>query len=867
MKTSKLFLSILSLFMLCTTGLKAQVCERLDAKRADSTFVSFMVDDIDRIVYQKSNAGDEGYSVAIVVPFVGDPTPLPLSEFVVLQYEPIGKAYQEIAREFDEHAPLVMLDCINNNNTISNEKPVDWTAQRPYGKVHFVVRNEPGYESTYEVVGQYTGKVYTDNAGFVFWEAPEDNHLGQDALTFFMPNEPVTIRVVSKELTTYEGYPFVGKYTGFGVTSGNGLLAKTDAAPFSLELKANTSCHVSSTDAMAYSFVDVYTYEDGAGGFKHYVEELAEDEKPDLSFRDQPAYGVNGTFFANDFIFCDIHDYNNDKHENTRYYLICKNPCDYVCAQRDASAYMALMEATDKYTGAKHWFFLSNYGINTYRATVDFVSGTTIGEPCEAFVTYNGTVQYKYVLADGGDPQFIAKGKEAGTFLSTDATGYDIKLDGFGTATIEGKEYPYTVESTVVTVTLEDGTHVYTIDIVGGTYTEVVSSDWNGAASYSNDHLEGRYLEESATLRNTASIVLDQNLVGTAKPGYAAISVNVYRGYDYISAVSDCQKYIYDTDAKTLTITNVLQGDGEGGTHRANLVFQLSDDLQKMWLAGDDTKIYATSYAGSYVSITQDNPLEAPVIVIVPLEDHYTAKLTATYYDSPVETTGELFINQDASGNAKEGYATLKITAMGSDVISSCVPYTYDNNVLTLKGVTVGDGNYGTTTADIVFNVTPDGRVQGTGTYYGTNMTTAFMQVDLASDDFVPAMPGDELAAKYTGKYYLGTNDDDGTGNNPTVDATLTIDRDANGNLKAGYAYFLVRMAAGKFGDKSVPYELANGQLVLKGYGLMDDPAADLVFTINSDGTLQATGKLQGMYSTMSAFYVDLSKAALSPAE
>ena len=867
MKTSKLFLSILSLFMLCTTGLKAQVCERLDAKRADSTFVSFMVDDIDRIVYQKANAGDEGYSVAIVVPFVGDPTPLPLSEFVVLQYEPIGKAYQEIAREFDEHAPLVMLDCINNNNTISNEKPVDWTAQRPYGKVHFVVRNEPGYESTYEVVGQYTGKVYTDNAGFVFWEAPEDNHLGQDALTFFMPNEPVTIRVVSKELTTYEGYPFVGKYTGFGVTSGNGLLAKTDAAPFSLELKANTSCHVSSTDAMAYSFVDVYTYEDGAGGFKHYVEELAEDEEPDLSFRDQPAYGVNGTFFTNDFIFCDIHDYNNDKHENTRYYLICKNPCDYVCAQRDASAYMALMEATDKYTGAKHWFFLSNYGINTYRATVDFVSGTTIGDPCEAFVTYNGTVQYKYVLADGGDPQFIAKGKEAGTFLAADATGYDIKLDGFGTATIEGKEYPYTVESTVVTVTLADGTHVYTIDIVGGTYTEVVSSDWNGAASYSNDHLEGRYLEESATLRNTASIVLDKNLVGTAKPGYAAITVNVYRGYDYISAVSDCQKYIFDANAKTLTITNVLQGDGEGGNHRANLVFQLSDDLQKMWLAGDDTKIYATSYAGSYVSITQDNPLEAPVIVIVPLEDHYTAKLTATYYDSPVETTGELFIDQDASGNAKEGYATLKITAMGSDVISSCVPYTYDNNVLTLKGVTVGDGNYGTTTADIVFNVTPDGRVQGTGTYYGTNMTTAFMQVDLASDDFVPAMPGDELAAKYTGKYYLGTNDDDGTGNNPTVDATLTIDRDANGNLKAGYAYFLVRMAAGKFGDKSVPYELTNGQLVLKGYGLMDDPAADLVFTINSDGTLQATGKLQGMYSTMSAFYVDLSKAALSPAE
>lgn len=52
-----------------------------------------------------------------------------------------------------------------------------------------------------------------------------------------------------------------------------------------------------------------------------------------------------------------------------------------------------------------------------------------------------------------------------------------------------------------------------------------------------------------------------------------------------------------------------------------------------------------------------------------------------------------------------------------------------------------------------------------------------------------------------------------------------------------------------------------------KGYGLMDDASADLVFTINSDGTLQGTGRLRGMYSSLSGFFVDLSKAALSPAE
>ena len=76
-----------------------------------------------------------------------------------------------------------------------------------------------------------------------------------------------------------------------------------------------------------------------------------------------------------------------------------------------------------------------------------------------------------------------------------------------------------------------------------------------------------------------------------------------------------------------------------------------------------------------------------------------------------------------------------------------------------------------------------------------------------------------------------------------------------------------MKSAAKKFGVKSVPYEITNGKLILKGYGLDGQPDADVVFTINADGTLQGEGKLRGMYSSVSGFWVDLSHGALSPVE
>jgi hypothetical protein len=47
-----------------------------------------------------------------------------------------------------------------------------------------------------------------------------DNHLYQDCWAFYMPNEPVLIKAVSKEKSVYVGADFIGNYSGYWITFG-----------------------------------------------------------------------------------------------------------------------------------------------------------------------------------------------------------------------------------------------------------------------------------------------------------------------------------------------------------------------------------------------------------------------------------------------------------------------------------------------------------------------------------------------------------------------------------------------------------------------------------------------------------------------
>lgn len=859
----KKFLTLtISLILTAFPNVAAQVSDRIDAISDNGTFRSFMVDDITSISY--SQEGGKGFTSFTVKIYDGTTATLSMYEYPTIRYATVGNEYMEIQRQHEENAVVVMLDCINNDHLIDASKPLDWTAATAGKKVHFDIRGTIGFDFSYEVKGLYTGKVYSDIPGFVFVDAKEDNLLGVNALAFRMPNEPVVIRAIATERTTYEGCDFVGDYQGYAVNPTEELFSNTAEPSLTMSLLANGSNHVSSTDGMKYDFADLYDFNVESNSFKHHIEELDEDEDPNLSFRDQPAYGTNGRFLNDRYVLAEIHDFNDDRLENTRCYLVSKQPFSCTVAQRDASQFQTLIEAVGT-DGDKAWFFLTDYGYRGTVASLEFLYGNSISTACEALVSYDGEVRLKYTYNPGSNPVFTLRSSEAGTYSHESGTLPDISLDGFGTATIDGTEYPYSASGSFVTVTLSDGTCYYLLDMQQHTYSVITPNAWEGPASFSNDSVHGAYCDEEANNKNSVSLLLDRNLMGEDREGYASLSVNITRPGGSISAISDCRPYIYDRENRQLWLTNVLVGDGKGGSVRTNLLFQLSDDLQQAWLSSEQhpsQQLAAVSYTGSYVVIDESNPLEAPEVVLPNLEKEYTATLQAGAFGSLTDAEASMHFDTDSEGNAREGYATLHISVMGTTMISACVPYTLSPDGVTLHDVTVGDGNYGTTTTDMVFSIAKDGSLQGNGEYYGCDMSTAFMTVDMASAPFKPVLPGSALAPQYTGKYFLGSNGEDAEV--ATVDALLCIDHDADGNLTPGKAYFRVRMPAGRFGDKSVEYRLTDNTLTLIDYGVKETDSPDLVFEIRSDGTLQATGYLYGTGS-ISGFYVNLAKAALTP--
>jgi hypothetical protein len=76
-------------------------------------------------------------------------------------------------------------------------------------------------------------------------------------------------------------------------------------------------------------------------------------------------------------------------------------------------------------------------------------------------------------------------------------------------------------------------------------------------------------------------------------------------------------------------------------------------------------------------------------------------------YSMGVDAYLTLSMDVDLDGNAKVGYASFEAGAPGKKVISQCVPYEFDANTLTLKGMNVGTMNMTAIEMDIPF-VTED---------------------------------------------------------------------------------------------------------------------------------------------------------------
>ena len=718
---------------------------RLDFFNKVGRFWSVLEEDLKQMVYfQEPGAGtDDGVTHVRVETLTGDKT-VNLTECEKIVYSPAtGLEPFAIDIVADEHCTVTMLDCVNNDGIIDPTKPNDWHGAESDYLCHFIYAPEYGYEMTVDIVGTYTGKVYTDDPGFVFFVAAEDYAKWTDCWGFRMPNEPIELVGTSTELTTYVGRDFVGMYSGYQIGKEPRVAAPADAT-LELDLRANGSYVVKSTDGNAYDFDYMYSYDEDSDMALHT--EIVQP-KWDLT---TVFYGATEKFLGDDFAYVSVKNYTTGKPEDTRYYLVAKAPFSFISAASEYGIkYLVEAKAGD---GTVKNLYVDNYGSSAHLADFDFKKGEHINEACEVIVSYDGETRLKYVYNGTDDPEFIAKGLEAGTYKSADdAEGEELVLDGFGGAVIGSVTDTYVIESGIVT--LEAGMRTFLIDTENMTYTEQMGNDeWTGPVEFLIENAHGAY-GNNENDRCTASIVFNKDLTGADKEGYVALKIDLWDTSMFTTRnmISACPKYNYNKENSTIILSGVLVGTGNGfNTVKRNLVLRVSDDLKSVWFdpAANGDRIYGITSPSDWFATGDRNTLvakEAPAPAISGrFEATFPSFIINMGWGDPMvmekEVNGVTVIDADAYGAEKPGYAYFKMTVMGStNLYADVVEYELTDNKLILKSLPMGTADEGIVEGrNLEFDITPEGYLQGTTTIYGNGSNTMTYGVDLSTAPFMP---------------------------------------------------------------------------------------------------------------------------------
>ena len=544
------------------------------AAAGDLVTVTFSVNNIEDAVASAKVNGSINCTLAAI----------DLGEYVFTFEMPEGPAvvegfteleYHVIEREWDEHCVISMLDCINHQGTAE-----EFCSQKVDGIVHFLYKCDLGYDVTCTVTGLKSG---TDYTGEVFWSLAAENHLYQDCWAFYMPNEPVLIKAVSTERSTYEGAQFVGNYKGYWITLGDNNIYSSAQSTMDLELRKTSAYFVTSTDVNAYDFAGIYSVNDG---------KIAADRDADKV----GDYALRGNVLENGYAFAIIDDLLVDNVDNRKFYLAGKNDFSFVCAA-DYSMNRYLLEADN--AGQKSWFFVERDNQSIKKAEVTFISGSSLGETCEAMVTveggiaFNQTTEFKYTYENGNAPVFTYVGKEAGTYTSD--KGETLKLDGFGYANYNGTEGTYTIEAGIVTFTDGEGNETkFNVNMNEKTFTVIVENTGIKLDPRYSTTTAWIYVDGESSETGKIVIAFDMNYGATAaKEGYAFIQITYMDAGKEKEMIGTSQPYFINDEARTVTISNVLQGNGGWGTTRKDIVLNISEDCKTLTFV--EELIYSTS--------------------------------------------------------------------------------------------------------------------------------------------------------------------------------------------------------------------------------------------------------------------------------
>lgn len=488
--------------------------------------------------------------------------------------------YNDITRIGDEHARVRLVNSIikdENGDPLTDENG-EYICQNYYGQlVKFVYEIELGYNYTMTITGDRTGTHFEDKVYFL----DSDFDAGQ-CWALEMPAEPITFTVVSSEKTDFVGKPFVGNYNGFFInTTQIGKLEKADASNLNVELKSNTVFEFQSSDVNAFNFRGMMSYDESDNQFE-YLRESCD------------GYGISG-YWNEEMTLTWVTNIIEDMPENTRFYIMSKDDLSNFVSAGNAGGTKYLLEVMTA-QGTRHYLF-ERESYRLREVDVDLLSGSSIGDAsASGYVVENGVKLLKYTC-DGSATDLVEKGKEAGSYSGSNGV---LELDGFGSGKIGSQEGTYTIADGIVTLNCNGQETKYNIDMNAMTYTVIADEGvWNGPTTFYTEGTNLAYNGKKTSQGNVKILINPETTKATIIAQYYS---DMYRMED---AINTTVSYVYDANASTLTLSQVLMGDETGAAwyKRVDVVLSVSADKQTLTFSGID-RLYATNNPNIYVTVT-----------------------------------------------------------------------------------------------------------------------------------------------------------------------------------------------------------------------------------------------------------------------
>ena len=564
--------TLLSILMLAGTLAAHADNERLVLTYADGQRVGITLSYLQDLTYSHEDTnGTNGYGYLSMLATMnsGKVNRITLEDLVSVDFlaefqNVMGVTYYEVQRQHGENAEVVMLNCINNNfvdgYAITDQRGTNWTGQRYGERGFFLIDSPKGFDNTFTITGLDTGRRY--NATWLLQNDTE-NPCGQSCWAFTMPKEPIRIVASATEETIYEGYDWLGTYSGFPLFPADNLSYTPKVPTVELTLKGNATYLFAGSVPESISAYGEYTYDFDRNTMKY----VPKPDDADLTApTGQDEYAATVQFVATPFStdaeqapldlgLVRTNNLTHDTPDNNRRFIVFRGAntdVHYTCAAKDdynGRATQYLVELTKG--SEKAWMHFTDYGAHYNFATLDFSEGTTIADACTAVVSIDGEKQFKFTAeADGKNPQFLP--------LDPDPTP-----DGPGEP-----------------------------------------ADWTGPKTYT---AKATGTLDGASASANVTVLLDQNYNGSSNPGHAVLRANV-GGKELVGSGGDFKYYPAD---KSIVIYHVLMGNDLGWqTDYYDVTLRLSDDLQTLTIDTPDGYLYG-SRTNTSIKVGPDCILQA----------------------------------------------------------------------------------------------------------------------------------------------------------------------------------------------------------------------------------------------------------------